>query len=164
MITQAELKKYITYNPETGIFVRLANKLKKFNNPKIAGYKKEGYIAIKVNGIAYMAHRLAWLYVYGNMPKDQIDHINGIKIDNRISNLRECTNSENHQNRQPYKNTTSKYTGVTWHKKQKKWNARIKINQEIINLGSFSDEIEAYQAYCKAKSKIHTFNPIQRLS
>ena len=80
MITQSELKNILHYNQDTGVFTWIKNSI-------VAGtVEKKGYIAIKINRKSYKAHRLAWLYIYGNFPKEQIDHLNGIKNDNCINN------------------------------------------------------------------------------
>ena len=92
MITQEELKELLDYNPETGLFTwNVYNNIK---NKTTAGTFNDGYIQIKIKQKIYQAHRLAWLYVYGEWPKGQIDHINGIRDDNRIENLRDVTNRE----------------------------------------------------------------------
>jgi hypothetical protein len=96
MLTQAELKKYLRYYPDSGIFTCPcpARWDKLLGTPN-----KLGYVYIMVRGRMYAAHRLAWLYVHGEFPKDEIDHINRIRGDNRICNLREATHKENCRNR-----------------------------------------------------------------
>jgi hypothetical protein len=91
-----------------------------------------------------------------------IDHINGVSSDNRICNLREATISENGQNRKRGKNNTSGFTGVSWHKSKNKWCSQIRVNGDLIALGSFDTPQEANDAYLLAKSKLHPFNPIPR--
>lgn len=149
MISQEELKQLICYDPDTGFFI-----WKKTN--KRAGYtRSDGYVAISVKSKIYRAHRLVWLYVYGKFPDDVIDHINRIRNDNRLCNLRECTNQQNQWNRSIHTNNKSGYPGVHWHKKNKKFNARIRINNKRIHLGSFDCPKQAYEAYLKAKSELH---------
>ena len=83
-----------------------------------------------------------------NPPKDkQIDHINHNRIDNRKSNLRICTNMENHRNTLKHKTNTSGYKGVSWNKYSGKWEARIRVNKRKLSLGYFTDLIEAAEAY-----------------
>jgi len=99
------------------------------------------------------------LYVYGHMPNHQIDHINLIKDDNRISNLREVSNAGNQQNnRKPFKNNKLGFLGVSELKKGKYlyYSARIGINNKTLFLGSFKTPEEAQDAYIKAKREIHT--------
>lgn len=162
MITQQELKQYLSYNKDTGIFtwINLTKKSKaKIGN--IAGSKNNnGYISIKINQKRYVAHRLAWFYVYGVFPKDQLDHINRNKADNRIANLRECNNSQNAQNRtNPISTNKSGYLGVFSNRNSKKnpYAAGIQINNKNYHLGSFSNPLDAHKAYLEAKKKLHEF-------
>ena len=154
MITQSELKELLSYNPETGVFTRVKNS-GRAKVGDVAGCKdsSNGYIAICVQNKRYRAHRLAWLYVSGKFPKDQIDHINHDRADNRFANLREASNQENHKNTSIQKNNTSGVAGVNWHKASGKWKARIKVSQEDIHLGLFIDIIEAAKARKSAEVK-----------
>lgn len=105
MITQRELKAAVKYNPETGVFTN--------HRGKVMGRANEqGYILIGVDGKCYRAHRLAWLYVYGKLPKGNLDHKNRIRADNWIDNLRESSQAENTKNRSMQSNNTTGYTGV----------------------------------------------------
>ena len=113
-----------------------------------------GYLRITVLGKSYYAHRLAWFYMNGEWP-DQIDHINGIKSDNRWSNLRDVSVQQNAQNKlKAQKNSDSRILGVSWHKKAKKWQAHICIYKERKYLGLFEDINEAQKAFLKEKEKI----------
>lgn len=115
-----------------------------------AGYtQSKGYRAIKIDGKSYKEHHLIWLYHTGSLPKEQIDHINQIKDDNRIENLRECSNAENHQNR--------KLTAGVYKHTNGKWHARICINRKRVSLGYFQTKEEAEKVYLDAKSKYHPF-------
>ena len=103
-LTQKELKVFLHYCPTSGVFTRsitVCNKARK--GDKISGKTTKGYIRVRIKRTEYYAHRLAWLYVYGEWPKDQIDHINRDKSDNRITNLRDVTCSENNRNKGPRK-------------------------------------------------------------
>lgn len=93
----------------------------RFAFKKCSSINSDGYLMIMINGKAYPAHRLAWLIVYGTMPDGFIDHINRVRTDNRISNLRLVTHSENMQNRKIQKNNKSGYRGVSWDAKYGKW-------------------------------------------
>jgi hypothetical protein len=163
MITQSKLKELLHYDPVTGDFTRLVANSNRIKVGDIAGFvNSEGYKQLMINNKTYYAHRLAWLYIYGEFPKNHIDHINGNKKDNRIANLRECTNRENHQNITSQKNSTSKYLGVSWSNKHNKWFAQISFNYQKKYLGLFDNEEEAFAAYLKAKKQLHTFNPTVR--
>jgi hypothetical protein len=143
MITQSELKKILHYCPETGVFTRL-------NHGRKVGEKlHNGYNRIVVLKKEYKAHRLAWLYVYGEFPKMHIDHINRIRNDNRIVNLREADYFLNRFNRGVEKISSknkSGITGVCFNEKQNKWRAYIYKNYANIYLGLFETKEEATQA------------------
>jgi hypothetical protein len=164
ILTQELLKENLHYNPETGIFIR-AKCTGGVKRGAIAGsLGSGGYVNIKLFAISQKAHRLAWLYIYGYLPKFQIDHINGIKTDNRLINLREATPNENGQNIKLYKCNTSGFIGVSFHKIILKYQSRITICNKTIHLGYFKTAEEAHKVYVNAKSEIHTFNPVLRES
>jgi hypothetical protein len=147
------LRELLDYNPETGVFIW---RVQSGRQPvgSTAGWKQGGRIYIKVSGHQVAAHRLAWLYVYGFMPKQQIDHINGDPSDNRITNLRDVSDIENKQNiRKPKAGNKSGYLGVAPNKKR--WFAKITVNRQQICLGTYDTPEEAYQAYVAAKRRLH---------
>lgn len=146
MLTQEQLKELLIYFPKEGYFIRLP-----LGN--VAGYYENGYIKLKINSKGYFAHRLAWLYMTGEMPKNCIDHINGIKDDNRFENLREATRSQNNLNVGIKKNNTSGYKGVSAYKN--KWRATGYLNKKSILLGYFDDKQEAHNAYIKFTEANH---------
>jgi len=121
-----------------------------------------GYKVIGVDGKLYLAHRLAWFFVHGNWPSDQIDHINGIKDDNRICNLREATTSENHQNMPLIKSNRSGAVGVHWDRASGRWMAQIAVNRRRKTLGRFDTVEDAARAYQEAKAHLHQFQPTVR--
>lgn len=156
MITQNELIEALEYRPDSGIF--LWRKDNKFNGVKggtMAGLLHlHGYIRITINRKAYQAHRLAWLYVHGVIP-ETIDHINGIRHDNRLINLRPCTRSENNYNARVRSDNTSGVKGVHWNKKVNKWVAKIYVNKETVSLGYHFGLFEACCAIFSARNKLH---------
>ena len=98
-LTAEDVRRELNYDPETGEFTRKTSFFKTRIGERAGSISKStGYVVIAVCGAQYLAHRLAWLYVYGCWPSLHIDHINGEKTDNRIANLREATNGENMQN------------------------------------------------------------------
>lgn len=119
----------------------------------------QGYRAIKINGKTFKAHRLAWLHYYGEWPKGQIDHINRVRDDNRIENLRDVTRSQNQQNVSIRRTNTSGAKGVYFFKGTGKWHARICVNGKQKHLGFFNDLRLAASAYSEAAAKYHTHNP-----
>ena len=155
MITQEILKQNLFYDKYTGLFSRLKS-ARLSNNGFVGSIQTHGYRAISVNSKLYRAHRLAWLYVYGEFPKKQIDHINGNRDDNRIDNLREVTVSENACNKRNPQGS-NQYLGVTKKKcKNKyKWCARIMINKKAKHIGYFDSVEDARNAYLLAKSHYH---------
>lgn len=155
MLNQDELKSILEYNPNTGIFVwKISSGTAKRGT--VAGYDTQhGYFAISYKGKKYLSHRLAWLYMTGRFPKDCIDHINGNGHDNRFSNLREATFSQNQLNRKLSKSNKSGLTGASWNSSHKKWCAFIRIEGKNKNLGSFNSAEEAHHAYVMAKLEVH---------
>ena len=159
MLTQVRLRELLSYDPATGVFVRLVRS-RGCRVGDVAGCRnKNGYVRITVDRKLYFAHRLAWLYVHGAWPVDGIDHINRDPSDNRLANLREATTAENLQNQRIPKNNTSGFIGVSWHHPAKKWQAYIKLNGKNRYLGHFTDPAEAYAAYREAKARLHAFHP-----
>ena len=155
MITQTYLKEIFDYNPDTGVFTRLISTTNCVKVGDIAGCvnKNHGYRAISVKNKLYLAHRLAWLYMTGEWPKDQIDHINHDRVDNRWVNLRKATRQENGKNMSMSKRNTSGVTGVCWAKVESKWFAQIMVDSKTIGLSYFADKFEAICARKSAENK-----------
>lgn len=155
-MTQKELKQLVSYDKSTGIFTWIkSNKYTKYNEGKEVGGidKSTGYKTAFINGKKYRQHRLAWLYVYGEMPKQLIDHINHDRADNRICNLREVNRSENSRNQKIAKNNTSGIMGVYYLKKTKRWYAQIRIYGKLNHLGYFKNKVDAIKARKDAEKK-----------
>ena len=154
-LTAEYLRSVLHYDQETGIFtwkVRTANRVK---TGEVTGSPDGGgYLRIQLQSRLYKAHRLAWLYTYGEWPSLDIDHINRNKADNRISNLREVSHKQNHQNRSKPSNNTSGHPGVSWLKQSSKWRAKITHNHKLIHLGCFTTLEEAVSAR-KAAEKLY---------
>jgi len=151
--TLSELNQLLRYDPESGEIYWIApgkGRIKK----KSAGTKEiSGYKGIVINGKRIRAHIIAWALYNGKWPDDQIDHINGIKTDNRIINLREATNLQNGKNFRIKSNNKSGVTGVYWDKDNNKWAAVIKVNHKQIRLGRFVDFADAVKARQGAEIK-----------
>lgn len=163
-LTAALLGELFSYDASTGIFTRKVSTTNRVKVGDVAGSpNKKGYINIMVLGRLHPAHRLAWLYAYGVWPRGQIDHINGVKSDNRLANLREATNAENRQNlmRAPSQSQTG-LLGVGRHTPTGKWRARICVNGTTRYLGNYSTQEEAYAAYLAAKRELHEFGEIAK--
>jgi hypothetical protein len=158
-LTQAYLKTVIHYDPDTGIFTwlpRSGSMFKedrfaaawngRFANKEVGCDRGQGYLVTRVGGSLFFVHRLAFLYITGSFPADQVDHINGVRDDNRWGNLRAASGSENRRNQKIPYNNTSGHVGVHWHKGQRKWQARIMVAKRWIYLGSFSEISDAIAA------------------
>ena len=118
MITQERLKELFIYEPETGVFTRKYKK-RTHNKKESHGWIQKGYWAIKIDGVKYLCHRLAFLYMTGSMPVDCVDHINRNRGDNRWENLRDCTHAENRKNNPINKRNTTGASGVSFRKERK---------------------------------------------
>jgi hypothetical protein len=154
MITQIRLRELLEYAPETGEFIW------KVSHPRaaagaVAGAEDHyGYVVIRLDGRLYKAHRLAWLYVYGVWPDKNIDHVNRVKNDNRMVNLRLADQSVNMHNVGARVSSKSGVAGVTWRGDRKKWNARIKVGYKNFNLGLFNDMAAAIAARREAEIRL----------
>lgn len=156
MLTQSDLKRILDYDPVTGAFAWAAGvKSKKVKCGHPAGHiGHKGYQFIKVAGVRYPAHRLAWLYCYGEWPRPETDHINGDPADNRIANLRIATTRENQGNQKKRSDNRSGYKGVYWASDKCRWLARIKDRGRTRYLGAFDTPEEAHAAYVAASAKV----------
>lgn len=153
--SQEKLLSLFDYKIESGLLIWKNKKSSHFNG-KVAGYENRGYIKIEIDGIEYMAHRIAWKIVTGVDPGVmQVDYINGNKIDNRFLNLRLASNAENAMNRGTSSRNSSGYKGVSYSKRRKKWVATIRIDGKSIYLGGYQTAEEAHAAYCSAAEQLH---------
>jgi hypothetical protein len=163
-ITQERLKELLHYDPDSGSFTWLVDRGLNCNKGLEAGTKNRLYKNIKVDSRQYPAHRLAWLYCFGQYPSDFLDHIDGDPTNNRISNLREVSRLENNTNKGRYSRGSSGYKGVSYAKLQRKWKAQIQAKGEKIYLGLFNCPREAAHAYNVAAVQLHgefaRLNPI----
>lgn len=153
ILTQARLKEILHYDPSTGLFTRL---ITKSYNAKVGevvgGLSSSGYLRCNIDGKLYYMHRLASLYMTGSFPPDAIDHINGVKTDNRWCNLRAVTLAENNRNLRRKRVNKSGVNGVYWAKREQRWIVQIAINGRRFHVGSF-DNIHVAAAHRKAAEK-----------
>ena len=150
-LTQKRLKELITYNPKTGIF-KWKSSGKGIRSDRVAGYKNYGgYIIIKINYHAYVASRLAFLWMKGYFPEHEVDHKDRIRHNNKWRNLRHATRICNMRNQSVSKLNKSGVTGV--YKYDNKWMSQIGINNNRKNLGNYKTKIEAVQARWNAEVK-----------
>lgn len=151
-ITTERLREVLSYDPETGIFTWRVSAGTRAKGKRAGCENDNLYVLIRVDGVSYKAHRLAWQHYYGTAPSTDLDHINGVRSDNRISNLRPATRGENLRNSPKHRDNKSGFKGVYWSKWAGKWHARIMISYKRIHLGFFDDPREASDAY-EAKAR-----------
>lgn len=156
IITHEELIYKVSYNPETGLFFWNHN----FGSRAAAGEvigsdDMHGYKTVRLNKKSYKLHRLAWFYVNAEWPKGDIDHINGMRSDNRISNLRDVTRKINLENRTVSSKNACGLYGVYYDKRKKKYYSAISQNNKKIHLGMFETPEAAHAAYLQAKINSH---------
>ncbi|MDR7875759.1 HNH endonuclease [Yersinia mollaretii] len=145
-ITPEFLISRFIYDPETGSFKRKHCSYKRLIGTDPC-FIRGGYSCISIKGNTFLSHRVAWAMSYGQWPKEFIDHINGVRNDNRLINLREATSAQNNHNvRAPVKSKTG-FRGVDYMERKGKWRARIKINGKVKQIGTFNSPEDAGQAY-----------------
>jgi hypothetical protein len=163
-----ELKSGISYDPDTGILTwkRMENRRALWNDrhpgTAIGILDRDGYLHFKFRNQHFRVHRVAWALHHGCWPSKQLDHINGDRADNRISNLREADYLEQGQNRGLSIRNTSGFTGVTYNKRMRLWVANIRANGKKAYLGSAKSPEDAHALYLEAKRKLHGFQPLPR--
>jgi len=158
-IDSTQLREILNYDLETGLFTWKKKIADKTIVGRIAGCGTDRYVSIRIYGILYYAHRLVFTYIYGKCESPEIDHINGNKQDNRLSNLRLVTTSQNKQNlRKPNSSNTTGYLGVS--RRKKGFSAHISLLGDHKFLGVFKTPEEAHQAYIKVKREFHPFGTL----
>lgn len=161
ILTAERVRELLNYDPDTGIFTRKVRTAQRHQVGDRAdfiycGGASPGYHRVCIDSERYQAHRVAWLYHYGEWPEKFIDHINGDRADNRIENLRQASAQMNLENlRSPQKNSSSGLLGVHWSKQDGKWRAEIGSNRKKIHLGTFACPEMAHAAYLEAKRILH---------
>lgn len=157
-MNQSEVREILNYDEKTGEFTWRTKISHKVVIGRLAGHINDsGYRIIKIKGIRYRAHRLAWLYIYGEWPEQQIDHINGRREDNRIINLRSATPRDNSKNQKRRVDNQSGCTGISKHSLANRWVAQITLDGKSTYLGIYEDFFEACCAR-KAAEKKHGFH------
>lgn len=161
--TPEDLRQLLDYDPETGVLTWKArsgdDRFTRGWNTRYAGTpalnaNENGYRSGHLGGQKVKSHRAAWAAYYGEWPKHGIDHINGDKTDNRISNLRDVTDAENQKNRPMRADNKSGCTGVYWEPDCQKWSAKIAIDGRLKNLGRFDAKFDAILARLLAEQRL----------
>lgn len=156
VLTAERLREFVEYDPGTGLFSRRVTLSNRTEVGKVAGrITDRGYVKFMVDGRSYLAHNLAWLYVHGDWPRGTIDHIDRDRSNNRISNLRLATASQNQANRGKQRNNTSGYKGVYWVESSGKWLAKVVFRGRQYSFGLHDSAEAAHDAYCVGAKKIH---------
>ena len=157
-LTQARVRELLAYDPATGLFTWKKTTTNRVRVGAIAGHLRfDGYIAIRIDRVAYLAHRIVFVYLYDRMPADEVDHINGKRTDNRQINIRECDRTTNMMNAAKGSANKSGVVGVCWNRAEERWQAQIKVNRVAIHLGLFDDFGDAVMARKAAESE-HGFH------
>lgn len=159
---QSELKILVHYCEDTGIVSWKARDFgpgwwnSRYAGRPVGAKDAEGYLITSVKGRVIKLHRLIWIYVHGDIPEGiEIDHINGDRQDNRLSNLRLATDQQNAVNAGVRIDNKSGYKGISWHKRIGKWQAQINISGKRVSLGYFNDPKTASNAYRERAQAIH---------
>lgn len=162
-LTQARLKEVLEYSPELGTFKWLTEKktgkhdaFKLHMAGDLVSNAGHPYPRVTIDGERHYLHRLAWLYMEGEWPKEEIDHQDGDKTNIKWNNLRSASSTLNKQNtRKPRSHNKSGHLGVSWDAKREKWTARIKVDGTYRYLGRFLLVEQAAQTYLDAKRQLH---------
>jgi hypothetical protein len=153
-LTAEVLRSKLTYNPETGVFIWRVRAGKAWPGRVAGSPDSWGHTQIRINTRKYATHRLAWLYVHGEWPKQHIDHIDGNPANNALRNLREVDMSVNQQNLRKAKSTNK--CGLLGVSRKANYSvARIKVGDRVLFLGTFETNEEAHAAYLNAKRRFH---------
>lgn len=147
MVTLEEVRSWFWYDAHIGVLVRLPDAPLKLTRYRMSS----GYVTFSIRGKTYYEHRLAWFYVFGEWPAEQLDHINRVKSDNRIPNLRLCSASENRYNVPKRRHNTTGAKGVVFHPKcpHHPYQAKIVVKGRVISLGYYATVEEAASAYLR---------------
>jgi hypothetical protein len=154
MPSQARLRQLFDYDPGTGVLTRRAFRSPNASVGKAVGSNlRNGYLNVQIDGRKYRVHRVIWVWVYGVVPDGDIDHVNCRRDDNRLTNLRLATRSQNNANTAPRKKrlANSGFKGVYFDKSRGKWEARI----NGIHLGRYATKDEAIAIRVAAARDLH---------
>lgn len=158
-LTQERLQALLHYEPATGVFTWVGGR----GAPRgsVAGaVREDGYVKIRLNGRAYLAHRLAWLWMTGEWPAADVDHKDTVRSNNAWANLRPANHVLNARNRRRQSSNTTGFKGVSFYKAGNSWRAYIRVDGQLLYLGSFEDPARAAEAYASAANQ--HFGPYAR--
>ena len=159
-LTAERARELFSYDPVTG---ELRNRVGRGLRARAAAvaesFRPDGRLSISVDYRRYLVHRLIWLIVHGEWPPADVDHIDNLRNDNRISNLRLATRSENNQNAKLHRSNSSGFHGVSQDKRRGKWSAQVQANGRRMRRGGFDTPEAAHAFYLAAKAELHPFQP-----
>lgn len=159
--TSARVRELLDYDPQTGAFTRKVRTAQRHQTGSRADFLittgiKVGYRRVSIDSQRFLAHRVAWLYVHGDWPAHQIDHLNCDRGDNRIANLRDVPHAVNMQNRRtPRTDNVNDCLGVVFMRSNGKWRARIQLAGKGRHIGVYETKEAAHAAYVNAKRQLH---------
>lgn len=142
------------YKPETGELLWRNCRIKKLNGKQAGAVRQDGYLQVNVRGRLYFVHRIIFLLVTGEEPIE-VDHINGVRADNRWSNLRPVSRGENSLNKKLHKNNKSGVKGVFWSEANQKWRAVVKLGGRPVYAKMFKEFDDAAKAVAEARRSFH---------
>lgn len=157
-LTPERLRELLAYDPETGAFTRKVATARNCRVGQRVGYRtRDGYLRMMLDWESHLAHRLAWLYIYGRWPDCELDHINSVRADNRIANLRDVSRTVNAQNlKAALSGNATLLLGVTYAPRREKYQSSIRANGRQRWLGYFNTPEAAHAAYIAAKRELHS--------
>jgi hypothetical protein len=162
-LTAERLRELVHYDPETGLITRKVRTSNRIKVGEVCGSPNtDGYLVMCIGAVKHAIHRLAWLYMTGSFPPEEIDHINGIRNDNRWCNLREANRSQNTQNTHKRRRADGGFVGVQ--KSGSVWKARIQVDKTLLLLGTYETIEEALEVYLAAKRVYHPTNTLAHSS
>jgi hypothetical protein len=154
LLRAEEVRSLLCYDADSGLFVWRVGRGNVLAGTAAGGIRFDGYLSIAIRRRHYMAHRLAWLYVHGHWPSGEIDHLNGVRSDNRLSNLRDVSRTTNSENfRGPKSNNKCGFLGVSLHKKTGRWHAKIIVNGRLLSLRYHDTPEAAHAVYLAASAE-----------
>jgi hypothetical protein len=154
ILTYERAHEVLVYDAETGALNWRVGRPGAPKGALVGTRSSHGYTQVEVDYRLYKAHRVIWLMQTAHWPKHQVDHINGMRADNRWSNLREATPLQNSRNRRPSMKNSTGRIGVAFDRRREKWNAYIGVDGKTINLGFYA-EMSAAVAVREAAEKEH---------
>ena len=155
LVFLARLKSVLYYHPKSGDFIRLEDASNQRAGTQAGCIDSQGYMRISIDGVRHKSHRLAFFYMRGRWPKEEVDHRDTVKHHNWWSNLREADRSQNRCNQKAYKNNALGEKGINWYPRYQKYAVKIQFDYERRTVGYFSDLSEAIAARNKALAEQH---------